>query len=293
MRTWVERWKGFMQKTFRGEVVLSCLVLMLLSAPTLCSQDVDEKRSADKAVSEQNTVEKNQAHPFGERCDSVGCVTKVLYLSNLTQPTELQDVVNMLRAVVEIPRVQIILSAQVIVLKGTPEQVALGEKLANEVDKARRKYGAVGYRLDFKVNESEGSKKPHSRVYSLVTDARESAKLDLVRQLPVQGQGETASESKQTPDALSGQSIDCRILSENERTIYLQIYAAFSTSGPPETSEAGKPGFNSRASETQVRVRDHLTLELGKPTVIDVVDDPDSGHTVQIEVTATRIKERP
>jgi general secretion pathway protein D len=64
-------------------------------------------------------------------------VVKTFYLSNLAQTTEMQDVVNSLRTVVEITRVISVPSQNAIVIRGTPDQVALAEKLVNDLDKAR------------------------------------------------------------------------------------------------------------------------------------------------------------
>ncbi len=281
-----------MRKRFRAGFVLSFFVLMLLSAPWLCSQQVDEKNPADRDATEQKTVEKNHVHTYGERCELTTCVTKVLYFSNLSQPTELQDVVNTLRVVAEIARIQQILSARVLVVKGTPEQLALAEKLVDEIDKAKKRFGGVGYRLDFKVSESEGDKKPRFRIYSLVTEARDIAKLSIGRQLPAQSQSEAPPENKRSPDTVAGRNIECRIFSENERTIELHVDVAFSNSDTRETAKDEQAGLNGRVNPdpTQVRVKDTVTLELGKPTVISVLDDPDNERTFQIEVTATRMK---
>ena len=64
-------------------------------------------------------------------------VVKTFYLSNLAQTTEMQDVVNSLRTVVEITRVISVPSQNAIVIRGTPDQVALAEKIVNDLDKAR------------------------------------------------------------------------------------------------------------------------------------------------------------
>jgi general secretion pathway protein D len=63
-------------------------------------------------------------------------VTK-LYLTNLSQPTELQDVVNAIRAVLDVQRVQQLLSQNALVVRGTPDQIALAQKLVEDLDKAR------------------------------------------------------------------------------------------------------------------------------------------------------------
>lgn len=64
-------------------------------------------------------------------------VVKTFYLSNLAQTTEMQDIVNTLRTVVEITRVISLASQNAIVIRGTPDQVALAEKLVSDLDKAR------------------------------------------------------------------------------------------------------------------------------------------------------------
>jgi general secretion pathway protein D len=64
-------------------------------------------------------------------------VLKTFYFSNLSAPTELQDVTNAIRAVLDVQRVQQLLSQNALVVRGTPDQVALVEKLVEDLDKAR------------------------------------------------------------------------------------------------------------------------------------------------------------
>ena len=64
-------------------------------------------------------------------------VVKTFYLGNLSQPTELQDVVNALRQILEISRIQPLPSQGAIVVRGTPSQIALAEKLVDDLDKAK------------------------------------------------------------------------------------------------------------------------------------------------------------
>src|SRR5271169_2188059 len=63
-------------------------------------------------------------------------VLKTFYLTNLSAPTELQDVVNAIRAVLDVQRVQQLLSQNALVVRGTPDQIALAEKLVDDLDKA-------------------------------------------------------------------------------------------------------------------------------------------------------------
>src|SRR6266567_2825118 len=72
-----------------------------------------------------------------KRKDLEQSVIKTFYLSNLSQPTELQDVVNALRQILEIARIQPLPSEGAIVVRGNPDQVALAQKLVSDLDRAK------------------------------------------------------------------------------------------------------------------------------------------------------------
>src|SRR5437660_4930657 len=72
-----------------------------------------------------------------QRKDLEHSVINTFYLANLSQPTELQDVVNALRQILEIARIQPLPSEGALVVRGTPDQIALAEKLVGDLDKAR------------------------------------------------------------------------------------------------------------------------------------------------------------
>src|SRR5579864_512857 len=84
----------------------------------------------------QNTIFVAQDNP-AKRKELEQSVLKTFYLTNLSQPTELQDVVNAIRAVLDVQRVQQLLSQNALVVRGTPDQIALAEKLVEDLDKAR------------------------------------------------------------------------------------------------------------------------------------------------------------
>src|ERR1022692_354207 len=64
-------------------------------------------------------------------------VIRTFYLANLSQPNELQDLVNILRTLLDTQRLQQFPSQQPIVVRGTPDQIALAEKLIEDLDKSR------------------------------------------------------------------------------------------------------------------------------------------------------------
>jgi general secretion pathway protein D len=72
-----------------------------------------------------------------KRKDLEQSVIKTFYMSNLSQPTELQDVVNALRQILEVSRIQPLPSQGALVVRGTPDQIALAEKLVEDLDKSK------------------------------------------------------------------------------------------------------------------------------------------------------------
>jgi general secretion pathway protein D len=64
-------------------------------------------------------------------------VLRTFYLSNFSTVTELQDVANLIRTILRVERVQQFPAQNVIVMRGTPDQVALAELLINNLDNAK------------------------------------------------------------------------------------------------------------------------------------------------------------
>jgi hypothetical protein len=252
--------------------LLLALPLALAISPSRCAL-------AQDAPAAEGTAKPSRTH-----CEVLSsCVQKVLYFSNVSQPTDLQDVVNAIRVIGDVQRVQQILSGSIIVVEGTSEQVALAEKLADAIDKSKRRFGGLGYRIDLKIQESQGDKKLHSRLYSFVTDPRQAATVSIKRRAPVQVPQEPGPEAKPPSDPGPTRSIECRILIENERTLELSVEAEFASDATSDSASAALP---------LLRVKENVTIELDKPTVISRIDDPDSDRSFTIELTATRIKDR-
>ncbi len=64
-------------------------------------------------------------------------VLRTFYLNNFSTVSELQDVANLIRTILRVERVQQFPSQNIIVMRGTPDQVALAELLINNLDKAK------------------------------------------------------------------------------------------------------------------------------------------------------------
>ena len=73
----------------------------------------------------------------GKRRELEQSVIKTFYLGNVAAATDIQDVVNTIRTILEVQRVQQVPSQNAIVVRGTPDQLALTEKIIDDVDKSK------------------------------------------------------------------------------------------------------------------------------------------------------------
>ena len=64
-------------------------------------------------------------------------VMKTFYLKNITTPTDLQEAGNMVKQILDIGRVQVLQGQDALILRGTPDQMVLAEKLLADFDKPK------------------------------------------------------------------------------------------------------------------------------------------------------------
>jgi hypothetical protein len=213
-------------------------------------------------------------------------VVRTYYFPNVTSPTELQDVVNTFRTIVEVQRIQQQPFYQTVTIKATPGQLAIIDKLVNDMTQAKQKTGGE-YRLEYKVSESaedNEDKKVAFKTYTLLIEPHQTGKLRIGSKVPID-----AGENKKTYTDV-GKNIDCTVVTETERTVSLRLTVE---SSGIVANEHGVPQLSSGNPVIQgTRIETNVTLELGTPTVVSSFQDPASGHHFQIEAMATRTKSR-
>lgn len=89
---------------------------------------------------------------------------QTFYLTNLTQASDANEVTTALRNLLE-PTVKsyLVPSQNAIVMRGTPDQLALAQKLLTDLDRAKKIY-----RLTYTTSEMDGGKRIGSQHFSLV-----------------------------------------------------------------------------------------------------------------------------
>ncbi|HBY60938.1 MAG TPA: hypothetical protein DEH78_14040, partial [Solibacterales bacterium] len=83
-----------------------------------------------------NVIFVTQDNPQKRR-DYEDNVVKIFYLTNLTKPQDLQEWLTAVRTITDIRRIFPVNSLNAILVRGTPDQVALAEKLMLDMDKPR------------------------------------------------------------------------------------------------------------------------------------------------------------
>lgn len=221
---------------------------------------------------------------FAKRREFEQSVIKVFSISGSTA-TDAQDIANSLRVILDITRVQP-LAPGVVTVRGTPEQVKLAGKLIDDVNKARPKLNR--YRVEIKIAEMDGQAKLNSRTYRLFLQRNQEQRLNIVPGLPaVYSTPAATDKDKSNLQPMDYQNIDCNITSESERDVSLTLRGTFSDFSRAESSNQSGEGRDVR----QFTIDAKPTLTLDKPTVINSFDDPATRHTVQVELTVTRLPE--
>jgi general secretion pathway protein D len=64
-------------------------------------------------------------------------VMKTFYLRNITTPAELQEAANIVRQILDVSRVQLLQAQDALIVRGTPDQMVLAERLLADFDKPK------------------------------------------------------------------------------------------------------------------------------------------------------------
>lgn len=223
----------------------------------------------------------------GKRRELEQQIVKTFYFPNVYTPTDLQDLVNALRTIVEIQRIQQVPSVQSVIVRATPEQMALAERILNELNASRQRLEGE-YRLQCKINETNAGENVSSRTYTMLVDRHQTGKLHIGPRIPV-----LTDENEQSYlDA--GKNLDFQIRLVTEHAIGLHITVDFSAIGQDEQGEHGEHGAaDSRHRNPileQTMMETTVMLALGTPVNVGSFQDPVSKHSFQIEVAAVRTK---
>jgi len=142
----------------------------------------------------------------------------------------------------------------------------------------------TAYRLDYTLSEFDEGKKVNSRQYSMNARPKDWNEIKIGSRVPV----ETKGEEWQYLDV--GMNIRCQLVDQADMAslgsnVSLSVRADLSNFAIPE-----QQGQSVHPTIRQIKIEASTLAPLSKPVVLGVVDDPNSKHQFQLEVTVTKLR---
>ena len=232
-------------------------------------------------------------------------VVKTYYLKYLKSPTEIQDVVNGMRTILEFQRVQPVMGLPAVVVRGSAEQIAGADKLVADLDRPRSTAGGLSptsgenYRLDYTLTEMDAGKKVATHNYSVIVqrgrnyDDAKKTSFKVGSKMPIAtgsfqpgigGVGTRPLVNTQFNYQDVGVNIDCRLYGpEDDLTLNSSVELS-NVAGSVDIGGLSQPIVRQARSDSTV------SLLPGKTATVAGLDSVESPRRVDVEVVATRLK---
>ena len=152
--------------------ILGMILALLLIGPSAWGQTTDST-AADKAAAaarQEAAYARVDTRPY-----------QTFYLANATQQNDANEVVIAVRNMVD-PNVKIYLvpSQNAIAMRGTPDQLALAQKVINDIDRPKK-----AYRLTYSISEMEGGKRIGVQHFAMIVTAGQRTQLKQGNKIPI------------------------------------------------------------------------------------------------------------
>jgi type II secretory pathway component GspD/PulD (secretin) len=227
------------------------------------------------AQTTEHEPEKSVVAPIGPRVDTSPDAT--FYLKNIASQNEANEIVVAIRNMLDPNfKVYLVPSQNAIVVRGTNEQIALAQKIVNELDRPKKTY-----RLTYSVTEIDGGKRVGVQHFSMVLTEGQRAVMKQGNKVPVVT-GSYNNASSQTESQVTfldvGMNFDAtldpygsgaRLKTKVER---LGIADEKSGVGPQDPIVR------------QTTVEGTAFLTAGKPVMLGSLDIPGSTRHVDVDV---------
>jgi hypothetical protein len=205
---------------------------------------------------------------------------RTFYLSNVAQQYEANDIVSSIRNILpNNDRIYVVSSQNAIVVRGTPEDLALTQKVINDLDRPKK-----NYRLTYTVTEMDGGKQIGVQHYAMIMTSGQTTSLKLGNRVPVATGASTAGvaanlvEQTQFTYIDVGMNFDATLTAMGENAM---LKSSVDQSGAaPEKSDS----VPHQPIIRQASLKGESFLAPGKPLVLGSMDIPGSTSHTQIEV---------
>ena len=200
-------------------------------------------------------------------------------IKNASQPSEANEMYTALRNLLPPDNKSYLVPSQnMIFLCGTPDQIALAQKMMNEMDKPKKTY-----RLSYDVAEMEGTRKINSQRYSIVAIAGQTTTLKQGSKVPVATGSYSASGAVGVQTQFTYVDVGMNfIVSVDELANGVRLSSSVEQSGVAEDA-ASNSTHQPVIRQTSLKGSSFLTP--GKPMMLGSLDLPGSAHRLDIQVT--------
>lgn len=203
---------------------------------------------------------------------------QTIFVSNVTQPNDLNDISTNLRNVLPRAKIFPVQSQNAITLRATEEDLAAAQKLIAELDRPRKVY-----RLTFTTTDIEDGKRIGSQRYAFLAVAGERTIFKQGSRVPIV----TGAQNKETAEQISeiqyqdvGLSIEATVTGSPENLMLRSKIEQSSLAGERTAAFAPDPVVR------QTVLQGSAELTEKKPLVLGSLDIPDGTRHQEIEVTA-------
>ncbi len=232
-------------------------------------------KPAPEATAAKPASESPCARPNTELCPE-----RTFYLINATQQSEINEIVTALRNTLPATdKIFLVESENAMLIRATPEDLALAEKLLNDLDRPKK-----NYRLTYTVSEMDGGKLVRTEHYAMVVTSGQTTTLKQGSKIPVAtgsySDGGTAPAGVQTQFTYIdvGMNFDATLTGMGNNAMLKS--AVEQSSVPEKTTIAGVQEPIVRQSS----LKGVALLAPGKPQLLGSMDIPGSASRLQIEV---------
>jgi len=207
-------------------------------------------------------------------------IYQTLYLTNLTQPNDANEIVSDLRNMLPNAKLYYVASQGAISLRGSAEEIALAQKILTDLDKTKKIY-----RLTYTMTEKDGGKIIGLQHFSIIiasgsrTDFKQGSRIPIATRSP---------SSENSPSDITyldvGQEIDASLDGYLDG---VRLRSKVVQSGIAE--DKSLVGTESPVIR-QTTLEGTATLVQGKPLVLGSLDVPGSTRHQEVEVVSELVR---
>jgi type II secretory pathway component GspD/PulD (secretin) len=249
---------------------LAGLALALLLAAQTCPTraQAEESKSSD-------------ARP-GDEPKQVIETYQTIYLTNASQQSDLADIQTAIRNMLNKVRVYGSPSQNAISVQGTPEDIALAQKIVSELDRPRKLY-----RLTFTITDIDSGKRAATQKYALIAVSGEKTSLKQGGRVPIvtgKFDVDASAQNTQVQYLDVGLNIEATVADLAEGVRLRSKVEQCNLSDEKSGVGTQDPVLH------QTVIDGNATLALGKPLVLGSLATPDSARTQEIAVVAELVR---